>query len=326
MAGPSRAPEKRQASLTSFFTINGLSKKHASSASASASITTQDAPSTSHLSSPATAASPAPENARKRPLKDVAGSTSDRSRRAAKRAKSTPDREHSDRESNPPPAGASTEGSGIPSRTELYAYKAHHPSTSDAQGHGSDDEEAAVRRKKEELHRKFVKKLGHPDSLSLLRRRELPGEDESPGLDGDDDDGGLGAEEDEPPAPTKAKKKGAKTGKLTPMEVQFLDIKRKHMDTLLVVEVGYKFRFFGEDARIAAKELSIVCIPGKFKYDERMSLRCPPESLVRLLTCGRPVRSPPRPLCFGEHTRSPTKRSRQASCCCRTQSRRRAPT
>ena len=36
--------------------------------------------------------------------------------------------------------------------------------------------------------------------------------------------------------------------KLTPMEKQVLEIKAKHPDTLLVVEVGYKFRFFGEDA------------------------------------------------------------------------------
>jgi DNA mismatch repair protein MSH3 len=55
------------------------------------------------------------------------------------------------------------------------------------------------------------------------------------------------------------------------MEIQFLEIKRQHMDTLLIMEVGYKFRFFGEDARIAAKELSIVCIPGKMRYDERES-------------------------------------------------------
>ena len=55
------------------------------------------------------------------------------------------------------------------------------------------------------------------------------------------------------------------------MEKQFLDIKRKHLDTILIVEVGYKFKFFGEDARVAAKELSIVCIPGKFRYDEHPS-------------------------------------------------------
>lgn len=70
----------------------------------------------------------------------------------------------------------------------------------------------------------------------------------------------------------KSTKKGAagqKRGpKLTPLERQILDIKREHMDTVLVVEVGYKFRFFGEDARTAAKELSIVCIPGKLRYDE----------------------------------------------------------
>jgi DNA mismatch repair protein MSH3 len=56
---------------------------------------------------------------------------------------------------------------------------------------------------------------------------------------------------------------------LTPMELQMLEIKRKHMDAILIVEVGYKFKFFGEDARIAAKELGIVCIPGKFRFDER---------------------------------------------------------
>jgi hypothetical protein len=53
------------------------------------------------------------------------------------------------------------------------------------------------------------------------------------------------------------------------MELQMLEIKRKHMDAILIVEVGYKFKFFGEDARIAAKELGIVCIPGKFRFDER---------------------------------------------------------
>ncbi|RMZ82962.1 hypothetical protein DV737_g1773, partial [Chaetothyriales sp. CBS 132003] len=52
---------------------------------------------------------------------------------------------------------------------------------------------------------------------------------------------------------------------------QIIDIKSKHMDTLLVIEVGYKFRFFGEDARVAAKELNIMCIPGKYRYDEDAS-------------------------------------------------------
>ncbi|KAF2109126.1 DNA mismatch repair protein MSH3 [Lophiotrema nucula] len=58
---------------------------------------------------------------------------------------------------------------------------------------------------------------------------------------------------------------------LTPMDKQYLDIKRKHLDTVIIMEVGYKFKFFGEDARTASKELGIVCIPGKFRYDEHPS-------------------------------------------------------
>ncbi|KAI8815766.1 DNA mismatch repair protein Msh3 [Fimicolochytrium jonesii] len=55
-----------------------------------------------------------------------------------------------------------------------------------------------------------------------------------------------------------AKSKAATATKYTPLEQQFLDIKRANPDCLLVVEVGYKFRFFGDDAKIAAKELNIV--------------------------------------------------------------------
>ena len=136
----------------------------------------------------------------------------------------------------------------------------------------ADDEQ--TRRNKERLHEKFVEKLGRPDSMAEIRRRnkissEEPQEDE----DAADEDE---AEQDPEPSTSKGKaKKGApaKKGKdkLTPMEKQFLAIKHKHMDTLLVVEVGYKFKFWGEDARIAAKELNIVCIPGKFRFDEHHS-------------------------------------------------------
>lgn len=149
-------------------------------------------------------------------------------------------------------------------RTDRYAYE--------GASYGDDEDDPAARRKKDELHRKFVKKLGNPDSMAQIRRGNFQIDDQTAALNGEDaEGGGEEAEEDEPVAPTKGRKKGAKTGKLTPMEIQFLDIKRKHMDTLLIVEVGYKFRFFGEDARIAAKELSIVCIPGKFRYDEHPS-------------------------------------------------------
>uniref|UniRef100_A0A665T7W0 DNA mismatch repair protein MSH3 n=1 Tax=Echeneis naucrates TaxID=173247 RepID=A0A665T7W0_ECHNA len=45
----------------------------------------------------------------------------------------------------------------------------------------------------------------------------------------------------------------------TPLEQQVMQLKEKHKDALLAVECGYKYRFFGEDAAIAAKELNIVC-------------------------------------------------------------------
>ncbi|KAJ1661173.1 Mismatch repair protein msh3, partial [Coemansia sp. RSA 25] len=47
--------------------------------------------------------------------------------------------------------------------------------------------------------------------------------------------------------------------KYTPLELQVLEAKEQHPDVLLAVEVGYKYRFFGEDARIASRVLSIMC-------------------------------------------------------------------
>ncbi|KAG0006436.1 Mismatch repair protein msh3 [Modicella reniformis] len=44
----------------------------------------------------------------------------------------------------------------------------------------------------------------------------------------------------------------------TPLEKQFVEIKGQYPDAILCIEVGYKFRFFGEDAQIASRELSIA--------------------------------------------------------------------
>jgi hypothetical protein len=38
--------------------------------------------------------------------------------------------------------------------------------------------------------------------------------------------------------------------KYTPLEQQVVDLKQKYPGVLLVIEVGYKFRFFGEDAKV----------------------------------------------------------------------------
>ncbi|GCB67151.1 hypothetical protein scyTo_0008001, partial [Scyliorhinus torazame] len=45
----------------------------------------------------------------------------------------------------------------------------------------------------------------------------------------------------------------------TPLELQFLELKEQNKDAVLCVECGYKYRFFGEDAEIAARELNIYC-------------------------------------------------------------------
>jgi DNA mismatch repair protein MSH3 len=148
-------------------------------------------------------------------------------------------------------------------RTNKFKFNSSQPVHED-QGDGLDEQ---TRKEKERLHQKFVRRLGGPDCLIGINKT-APNAEEGP------TEGAEDAEEDEEPAPPPAPKgrQTKKTGsKLTPMEKQVIDIKRKHMDTLLVVEVGYKFRFFGEDARTAAKELSIVCIPGKMRFDEHPS-------------------------------------------------------
>lgn len=147
----------------------------------------------------------------------------------------------------------------ISPRTEKYLYSSSAQAPSSASILEEEEEDDGEKARKAELHKKWVKRMG---GVAIGRRWDR---EETPAEEGDDDD----EDEEEARPAKKAPKKGAKTGKLTPMELQVLDIKRKHMDTLLIIEVGYKFRFFGEDARVAAKELGIVCIPGRFRYDER---------------------------------------------------------
>ncbi|KAL9126519.1 MAG: hypothetical protein Q9217_004443 [Psora testacea] len=164
--------------------------------------------------------------------------------------------------------GASgTKNSSVAQQTYKFAFSSSH-----IQDEENKVEDEAIKEHKGKLHEKFVKKLGRPDSIANIKRRnwQIAEESQDGELDGDDAEE---AEEDPKPAKRGSRGVAAKKGasKLTPMEKQFLDIKRKHLDAVLIVEVGYKFKFFGEDARIAAKELSIVCIPGRFRFDEHPS-------------------------------------------------------
>ncbi|KAI0817633.1 muts domain V-domain-containing protein [Xylaria sp. FL0064] len=256
MAGATK--EKRQQSLTSFFTAKTANGTARTSLSQSQSHETADSEvhANSSLDVP-----------RKRPLED----DTDNGNPAPVRKKSKSTLVERPSATLPQSPAKSSPVAARPNqpnaRTEHYLYDGLSAGGGEGQQQQQQDD-PQEKKKKEELHRKFVQKLGRPDSMALMKRRNHQIDNETQALNNED---GEDEDEDEAPQPTKTKKKGAKTGKLTPMEIQFLDIKRKHMDTLLVVEVGYKFKFFGEDARIAAKELSIVCIPGKFRYDEHPS-------------------------------------------------------
>ena len=260
MAPTPKSTEKKQQSLTSFFapkTVNGLA----------AIFEKQSRAQAAKSQSPSNDAESPP---RKRAIEDTE-KENEEPEKALKKVRAENAARDSETSTFFSKSKADEQGN-VGARTERYRYAGS--SVQNTQDGGvnatstqNDNEDAEERRLNQELHRKFVKKLGHPDALAWRRnvQEAAPvGEEEDADADAD------GAEE-EAPAPAKTKKKGSKTGKLTPMELQFLEIKRKHMDTVLIVEVGYKFRFFGEDARIAAKELSIVCIPGKVRYDERKS-------------------------------------------------------
>ncbi|KAH0536344.1 Mismatch repair protein msh3 [Glutinoglossum americanum] len=181
----------------------------------------------------------------------------------------------------PPPISNRKPRQRISGRTSKYLFAGSSRSIAGDGGPDPADEntDPAAQRQKERLHQKFIKKLGNPDSMTEIKRRrwqnsEAVGDDSDSAdcAEGGEDQGSAVAGPSKPKGPKDAKRGPAnKKSNLTPMERQFLEIKKKHMDTLLVMEVGYKFRFLGEDARTASKTLSIMCIPGKFRYDEHPS-------------------------------------------------------
>nr|XP_025674572.1 DNA mismatch repair protein MSH3 isoform X2 [Arachis hypogaea] len=61
----------------------------------------------------------------------------------------------------------------------------------------------------------------------------------------------------EPSEPEPPSHSSAKPLKYTPLEEQVAELKGKYPDVLLMIEVGYRFRFFGQDAENAARVLGI---------------------------------------------------------------------
>jgi DNA mismatch repair protein MSH3 len=143
-------------------------------------------------------------------------------------------------------------------RTSRYKYI---PNSPDKPTENATPEELA---KKKSLHEKFVQKLGRPESLA--RRRQS--HEETPMEDAENEEEEEEQAEEVPaaakalrgkytrggakePAPKRAgKSTTAANAKLTPLERQYVEIKKSYPDTLLLIEVGYKFRFFGEDAKV----------------------------------------------------------------------------
>ncbi|AET40443.1 mismatch repair protein MSH3 Ecym_6039 [Eremothecium cymbalariae DBVPG len=66
----------------------------------------------------------------------------------------------------------------------------------------------------------------------------------------------------------KAKAKKQKSNKLTELDQQFKDLKLRNMDKVLVVRVGYKYKFFAEDAVLVSQLLQIKLVPGKLTVNE----------------------------------------------------------
>ena len=180
-------------------------------------------------------------------------------------------------------------------RTDIFKFQSS-PSVATAPTEDKDPEQESRRKEKERLHKKFVQKLGGTDCQIGIGRTAV---NDVASAEAEAD--AAEAEEDDEPPPPPTKGKGAKKAgsKLTPMEKQVIEIKRQHMNTVLVIEVGYKFRFFGEDARIAAKELGIVCIPGKFRFDERKCICIPVyRRILTLEIFCRSLRSTHWSVCF----------------------------
>ncbi|RKP31999.1 hypothetical protein METBISCDRAFT_12979 [Metschnikowia bicuspidata] len=65
--------------------------------------------------------------------------------------------------------------------------------------------------------------------------------------------------------------KAPKSGKskLTPLEQQFKDLKLSDTDLVLAIQVGYKFKFFGQDAVVVSQLLNIMLIPGNIQLDNQ---------------------------------------------------------
>lgn len=77
--------------------------------------------------------------------------------------------------------------------------------------------------------------------------------------------------------------------KYTPLEKQYLDLRQANPDVLLCIEVGYKFKFYGDDARVASRELNIACFMEKHLMTAMVPLHRLQLHIKKLVLAGHKV-------------------------------------
>ncbi|KAI0637370.1 muts domain V-domain-containing protein [Trametes polyzona] len=75
----------------------------------------------------------------------------------------------------------------------------------------------------------------------------------------------------------------------TPFELQVRELKAKHPGTVLMIQSGYKMLFFEEDAKIASKELGMVCFPKRNLLTAMIPLHRRDVHMKKLLSQGYKV-------------------------------------
>ncbi|TFY77098.1 hypothetical protein EWM64_g6915 [Hericium alpestre] len=184
---------------------------------------------------------------------------------------------------SPPPEPAPVKDKGRGSgAAEQWRYNPQSPGPSPKR---SDEDEAFKRRRKDEFKKKLLQEnsrfvnMHKAEVVDDLEGADVDRNEQEERSQSEDDlgDGKFEALQDlfghKSGAKGKGKAKSAKAGKrnkkpeeigpsgktYTALEQQVRILKAKYPGVLLIIEVGYKCRFFGEDAKIAAKELGIVC-------------------------------------------------------------------
>lgn len=114
---------------------------------------------------------------------------------------------------------------------------------------GSHTDVAAIDETESELkvkrHARFVERFGQLQEKREEKRRRILHEG-----------GGEGSEV--PSSMPTTKDIGPGNVKWSPLELQVLELKERYPGVLLCIETGYKYQFFGDDAKVASRILHIA--------------------------------------------------------------------